>query len=375
ETRLTIDVATDLNPSWSPYGSRIVFISNRDGNFEIYVMDADGSGQTRLTNNLDWDLDPSWSPDGTKIVFTSYRDWNHKIYVMNADGSGEFRLVNPMYTVPENDRIDTVTFATAATARGGVFSSNVWFSIPDTPLKLTDDDRLSVDVILPDGRTTQAADVRWAEGLIKTLALNVRTERPAPPNKAPTVTIASPSAGTVFQTTDSISFTGSATDAEDGSLTGASLSWASHVDGQLGAGGSINVTLSSGPHLITLTAKDSQGAQGSSVLSVNVTVPVPVGPVALPPMDNQAMPHIFVGSATIGGLAAPDGTRVSVWVLDYNAPVGTGTVSGGQYSVKTFKYGGAFAGKTLIFKIADKDTGTTATWESGMATVLDLAVD
>ena len=66
---------------------------------------------------------------------------------------------------------------------------------------------------------------------------------------------------------------------------------------------------------------------------------------------------------------------MSVWVSDYNAPVGTGTVSGGQYSVKTFKYGVAFAGKTLIFKIADKDTGTTATWESGMATVLDLAVD
>ena len=260
-----------------------------------------------------------------------------------------------------------MTFATASTNNRGKFSSNVWFSIPDTPLKLTDDDRLSVDVILPDGRTTQAADVRWAEGLIKTLTLNVRTERPAPPNKAPTVTIASPSTGKLFQTTDSISFTGAATDAEDGSLAGASLVWTSSNAGQLGTGGSINVTLSAGPHLITLTAKDSQGAQGDAAISVNVTVPVPVGPVALPPMDNQAMPHIFVGSATIGGQAAPDGTKVSVWVSDYNAPVGTGTVSGGQYSVKTFKYGGAFAGKTLIFKIADKDTGTTAIWESGMA--------
>ena len=195
------------------------------------------------------------------------------------------------------------------------------------------------------------------------------------PNKAPTVTIASPSTGTLLQTTDSISFTGSATDAEDGSLTGASLVWTSSSSGQLGTGGSINVTLSAGPHLITLTATDSQGAKGDAAISVNVTVPVPVGPVALPPMDNQAMPHIFVGSATIGGQAAPDGTKVSVWVSDYNSPVGTGTVSGGQYSVKAFKYGGAFAGKTLIFKIADKDTGTTAIWESGMATVLDLAVD
>ena len=53
---------------------------------------------------------------------------------------------------------------------------------------------------------------------------------------------------------------------------------------------------------------------------------------------------------------------MSVWVSDYNAPVGTGTVSGREYSAKAFKYGGAFAGKTLIFKIADKDMGTTAKW-------------
>ena len=66
---------------------------------------------------------------------------------------------------------------------------------------------------------------------------------------------------------------------------------------------------------------------------------------------------------------------MNVWVSEYNVPVGTGTVSGGQYSVKTFKYGGAFAGKTLIFKVADKDTGATVIWESGMATVLDLPVD
>jgi len=66
---------------------------------------------------------------------------------------------------------------------------------------------------------------------------------------------------------------------------------------------------------------------------------------------------------------------VSVWVPDYNDPVGTGTVSGCEYSAKAFKYGGAFAGKTLIFKIADKDTGTTVMWESGMATVLDLTID
>ena len=104
-------------------------------------------------------------------------------------------------------------------------------------------------------------------------------------------------------------------------------------------------------------------------------VPSAPAPVALPAVIIQAMPHVFVGTVMIGGQPAPDGTEVSVWVSDYDAPVGTETVSGGKYSLKVLKYGDAFAGKTLIFKIADKDTRTTASWESGGATVLNLATD
>jgi Tol biopolymer transport system component len=51
-----------LVPAWSPDGSRIAFESYRDGNFEIYVMNADGSGQTRITNNTANDESPDWSP-------------------------------------------------------------------------------------------------------------------------------------------------------------------------------------------------------------------------------------------------------------------------------------------------------------------------
>ena len=181
-----------------------------------------------------------------------------------------------------------------------------------------------------------------------------------------------------FQTTDSISFTGSATDPEDGDLTGALFVWTSDIDGQLGTGGSISATLSAGTHnivLTVLTATDSHQDPGSSSLSVIVIAPIPVGPVALPAVIINAIPHVFVGTATIGGQPAPDGTEVSVWVSDYDAPVGTETVSGGNYSVTVLKYGDAFAGKTLIFKIADKDTGITASWKSGEATVLNLATD
>ncbi len=93
-TRLTNNPAEDVGPAWSPDGTRLAFVSNRDGNQEIYTMNADGTGQTRLTNNPAADLEPAWSPDGTKILFVSNRDGNDEIYVMNADGSAQANLTN-----------------------------------------------------------------------------------------------------------------------------------------------------------------------------------------------------------------------------------------------------------------------------------------
>ncbi len=73
---------------------RIAFHSDRDGNPEIYVMDADGSNVTRLTNDPADDGFPTWSPDGSRIAFFSDRDGNPEIYVMDADGSNVTRLTN-----------------------------------------------------------------------------------------------------------------------------------------------------------------------------------------------------------------------------------------------------------------------------------------
>lgn len=80
---------TDLTAAWSPDGGRIAFVSDRDGDDEIYVMNADGSGQIRLTTSAGPDLWPAWSPDGLQIAFDSHRDGNIQIYVMHADGSGQ----------------------------------------------------------------------------------------------------------------------------------------------------------------------------------------------------------------------------------------------------------------------------------------------
>jgi Tol biopolymer transport system component len=87
-TKLTNNEVWDGQPAWSPDGSKIAFGSERDGNDEIYVMNADGTNVIRLTNDPEWDFGAAWSPDGAKIAFDSIRDGDYDIYVVNADGSG-----------------------------------------------------------------------------------------------------------------------------------------------------------------------------------------------------------------------------------------------------------------------------------------------
>ena len=83
--RLTNNVADDYAPKWSPNGRQIVFVSERDGNPEIYVMNRNGSDITRLIENPADDSDPSWSPDGQKIVFASNRDGNYNLYILDPN--------------------------------------------------------------------------------------------------------------------------------------------------------------------------------------------------------------------------------------------------------------------------------------------------
>jgi Tol biopolymer transport system component/serine/threonine protein kinase len=94
---------TAVPPTPIPTQNKIVFQSNRDGDFEIFIMDGDGGNQVQLTNNDVDDNYPAVSPDGSQIVFQSYRDGNWELYAMNVDGTAPRRLTND----PAEDRLPT----------------------------------------------------------------------------------------------------------------------------------------------------------------------------------------------------------------------------------------------------------------------------
>ena len=90
--RLTNDPAPTTTQVGRRTARHIAFCSGRSGHLQIYVMDADGGNVRRLTNHDGIDYWPVWSPDGKRIAFTSNRDGNYEIYVMDADGGNQHNL-------------------------------------------------------------------------------------------------------------------------------------------------------------------------------------------------------------------------------------------------------------------------------------------
>jgi dipeptidyl aminopeptidase/acylaminoacyl peptidase len=119
--RVTNGRSNRHEPSWSPDGSRLLYVHDRDlplGNTEIYVVGADGAGDRRLTEYDGRDDFPSWSPDGARIVFTRGVTFRAQdVYTANADGgmlskltttAAQLEIADVLTTTPRAGRTWTI---------------------------------------------------------------------------------------------------------------------------------------------------------------------------------------------------------------------------------------------------------------------------
>ncbi|MBI4320050.1 MAG: S8 family serine peptidase [Chloroflexi bacterium] len=151
-------------------------------------------------------------------------------------------------------------------------------------------------------------------------------EAAIPPTGRPSVSITSPANGSTFHVNQSITFTGTASDPEDGDVT-ASLVWTSSINGQIGTGGSFAVSLSEGSHTITATATDSGGNTGSASVSITVVNDAPVVAI-LQPVNGATFSSGT--SITFEGTASDteDGSLTSslAWTSSKDGAIGTGGI-------------------------------------------------
>lgn len=173
---LTNYFSIEYTPSWSPDGTKILFVGDNRGPFfdqsGVFVMNSDGTNVTFLNTSVPaaGGIMPAWSPDGTKVVFSSDRDGNRDIYSINADGTGETRVTTatsqdnwaswqptgvPPLSIPTpsptpTPSTDADLLATASVVPNVVEpNGTIFFNSAATNLGPAQADNVNVDVIVP----------------------------------------------------------------------------------------------------------------------------------------------------------------------------------------------------------------------------------
>ena len=137
---ITKNPSLDSHPSWSPDGKNIVFYSDRDGNKNIYTISTDGTNIKQLTSGSRSNHSPSWSPNGEKIAFVSNRSGENCIWIMNADGSNQYNLTK---------HLKSSRWPTWSNKKEGILftSENVIYQINPETFELTTIFKLNKDLV------------------------------------------------------------------------------------------------------------------------------------------------------------------------------------------------------------------------------------
>jgi TolB protein len=124
---LTKSSGIDVSPSFSPDGSMIVLVSDRSGTPQIYTMNSDGTNLRRLTFEGSYNTSPAWSPDGTWVAFVGRKNGKNQIFMIKSDGSDMTQLTyagnNENPSLSPDGRY--IVFDSDRTGRKGIYLMNI----------------------------------------------------------------------------------------------------------------------------------------------------------------------------------------------------------------------------------------------------------
>jgi hypothetical protein len=253
----------------------------------------------------------------------------------------------------ESTEGDSVTFSGTATDNedGSLSSSIQWTSSIDGFLATGNFFSLTT---LSVGTHTITAKVTDSGGLTasKQVSITVNGEIP-PANSPPTVSISSPSSGSSFTEGDSVTFQGTATDDEDGSLS-SQIQWTSSIDGSIGTGSTYTTTnLSIGTHTITAQVTDSGEMSDTDSITITVNAPIQTSVTITSPQNNETVKGKFTITVDTSGF---EGLTTVKFIVD-GETIATDQASPYQITVvvKDFSKGQ----HTLVVEVSDANSFDT----------------
>jgi len=348
--------APRLHVEYTPIRPVVAITSPAEGSSSIesdpvtFAGSATDAQDGDVTASLVWvsDLD---GPIGSGAGFSlsSLSVGTHAIVATAVDGDGNEGsaeisvVVDPnaqpvvVITAPTSGSVftdtESITFTgSASDDEDGDLTASISWTLPPSILVGTGGTFQLTN--LPEGTHVVTASVTDSHGAAGTADVTVTVGV----NSPPVVAISAPADGATSTETDSVTFTGSATDSEEGDLS-ASLAWTSSLDGSIGSGASFSLTtLSPGIHLITASLSDGGGAPGSASISVTVNANTPPVVSIVTPADGST--SVETDSLTFSG-SASDGEDGDLsaslsWASDIDGSIGTGA----SFSISSLSLGG-----------------------------------